>query len=106
MLSRAAVVAPNIEFRASIFVRVASDPSPGLIGACFSSAIASSGLSMASRTSVFALASPAIRFAAGVGNRAGLGELGIAEGLPAGLGGGQGGKRALADHLEIGRAHV
>ena len=34
-----------------------------------------------------------------VGYRAGLGELGIAEGLSAGLGGGQGGNRALADHL-------
>ena len=34
-----------------------------------------------------------------VGYRAGLGELGIAERLSAGLGGGQGGNRALADHL-------
>ena len=36
-----------------------------------------------------------------VGYRAGLGELGIAEGLSAGLGGRQGGNRALADHLAL-----
>ena len=35
-----------------------------------------------------------------VGYRAGLGELGIAEGLSAGLGGGQGGNRALAGLLD------
>ena len=36
-----------------------------------------------------------------VGYRAGLGEFGIAEGLSASLGGGQGGNRALADHLAL-----
>ena len=36
-----------------------------------------------------------------VGYRASLGELGIAERLSASLGGGQGGNRALADHLAL-----